>query len=518
MGDSRFEVEIVKRNSVSFARKTIKTEGTVQNRSPRVHAVSFEIDTGEAFLFRPVERRPDELSTGTAHASIRIDIELLHPQPHPTEADTGLRACEKRAERRFPLRATSREEKRSAIFRVDGGFAKLDQRVQRGANAKLFHVVQEELRDDRSIGSRRTVDDYGDFGHLLNSTRRSWMAVANPYLFTLLCSQLGLSRARPILVFSEVPLKAGILERLSASFRTQLHALRPCAALVLLSGCQGNQEPPSPRIYTSDADLVLKLPDESTGESLARSMEAVFLPPSDMPSAAQRISLAPEKEVQWNQPLGANECLHLLARLDGPPSGQPLGLRIRNEEGKILAADEENDGVAAISSWCSTSEQVLRVEAQSSIAGELLVTTQVTPGSPTEVRISDHAQRWLPGFRAVGPVHRYVLANNQRVELPIAMRNDACYGVVVAADGGLEDIDVRLLSLTGEQMALEVSTAADAFVGPYCPVHDSVVRVEFRAYKGQGAFDWQVFDIGRAAGETMLRAREASPDGIRGWE
>lgn len=281
-------------------------------------------------------------------------------------------------------------------------------------------------------------------------------------------------------------------------------------------------------------EATLAIPDESTAVSIHESMHAIFLAPSEVPLDVRTQSVTPERPATFDLPLVEDACLSVVAELDGPPTGQPLTLRIVNPLGEAVWTDERNDGVAALSHWCPPQAPApaapsdvsggddapaarYTLQAESAIAGTLRVTKRwETPNAETRA-LSELAQRWLPGFRPLGPPQRYLLAPNQRAELPFAVRSDACYGLIAVGEPSVEDLDLRLLTLDGEQLALEVSTEPRAFVGPICPVHDGVVRVEFRMYAGSGGFRWQLFDIDRETGRALLERRAASADGRRGW-
>lgn len=83
------------------------------------------------------------------------------------------------------------------------------------------------------------------------------------------------------------------------------------------------------------------------------------------------------------------------------------------------------------------------------------------------------------------------------------------------AEGGLEDLDTALYDLQGERLALEVATDQASVVGPWCPRRDMVVRVEFRAYKGQGSFYWQRWEADARTGAILNEITLKSADGSR---
>lgn len=126
----------------------------------------------------------------------------------------------------------------------------------------------------------------------------------------------------------------------------------------------------------------------------------------------------------------------------------------------------------------------------------------------------EQARRDLVGFRAYGPLQRDVLANNMRRSFPLAVSGGHCVAVAAQAEEGLDDLDAQLLDLTGEVLALEVATDASSIVGPYCPLHDEIIRVDFRAYAGQGAYRWQRWEAPKHIGQRWVQARMASKDGV----
>lgn len=125
----------------------------------------------------------------------------------------------------------------------------------------------------------------------------------------------------------------------------------------------------------------------------------------------------------------------------------------------------------------------------------------------------EQARRDLVGFGAYGPLQRDVLANNMRRSFPLAVSADHCIAIAAQAEEGLQDLDAQLLSLDGELLALEVATDASSIVGPYCPLHDEILRVEFRAYAGQGGYRWQRWEASKPIGQRWVEARMRSKDG-----
>lgn len=119
----------------------------------------------------------------------------------------------------------------------------------------------------------------------------------------------------------------------------------------------------------------------------------------------------------------------------------------------------------------------------------------------------------LPGFRGYGPLQRDILQNNARVSLPLAVSGDHCIAIAAYAEDGLEDLDARFLDLNGDQLALEVATDRASILGPYCPLDNEIIRVEFRAYKGQGTFRWQRWESALDIGNQLIEARMRSADG-----
>lgn len=133
--------------------------------------------------------------------------------------------------------------------------------------------------------------------------------------------------------------------------------------------------------------------------------------------------------------------------------------------------------------------------------------------TPVDRALYAQARRDLPGFRAYGPLQHDTLMNNERRSMPLAVSGDHCIAIAAHAAEGLEDLDAQLLDLHGDRLALEVATDASSIVGPYCPRKDEIIRVEFRAYAGQGSFQWQRWESEKSVGARLLDARQRAKDG-----
>lgn len=135
------------------------------------------------------------------------------------------------------------------------------------------------------------------------------------------------------------------------------------------------------------------------------------------------------------------------------------------------------------------------------------------PADAVDQALFEQARRDLIGFRGYGPLQTEVLAHDRRRSYPLAISRDHCLAIAAHADAGLQDLDAQLLGLDGEVLALEVATDASSIVGPYCPLEDEIIRVEFRAYEGQGGFRWQRWEAPKSIGQRLVDARMASKDG-----
>lgn len=214
-------------------------------------------------------------------------------------------------------------------------------------------------------------------------------------------------------------------------------------------------------------------------------------------------------------------CLHvLLERDDNDATDHPLALRVRttsspDEEGRTLAIAQAHATALPLSGICPSREQALPLELEIRGAANASYTLRLfLPQSDALERgVFAQGRRDLPGFQPYGPLQEDTLAANRRGSFPLALSPERCFAIVAYADEGLLDIDARLVRLSGELLALEVSTDQASVLGPYCPYELEVARVEFRAYEGEGRFRWQVWASPEATGRRLYEAREASPTG-----
>lgn len=216
----------------------------------------------------------------------------------------------------------------------------------------------------------------------------------------------------------------------------------------------------------------------------------------------------------------------------------PFRLRLTRKSGAVddvrsvvMGSDDagtgaENDGTrsanpaspapmyaAVLSSICADTAGTYRIEISSRAAQAMTVVWQDEGKNTPLTHLQSVVQDALPGFRRAGPPQRHTLVAAQRAQFPLFVSAGRCIGVAAQGEGDVVDLDARFLSLTGEELALDVSTDTSAVVGPYCPYEDEVIRVEFRMYDGQGSFQWQVWDEDETRGRALENARRASPDG-----
>lgn len=190
-------------------------------------------------------------------------------------------------------------------------------------------------------------------------------------------------------------------------------------------------------------------------------------------------------------------------------SGQARSLRGQ----RVLALDRQVSTAVILPHVCPETAGDLTFDVRAAPQTTFRLRVHAWRGSPSDFGLYTRAHTDLPGFQAHGPIQTDTLPANQRRTFPFAVAKDRCVAVVAFAEEGLHDLDARLLSLQGEQLALEVATDQGSVVGPYCPFDDEIIRVEFRAYAGQGSFQWQLWDAPKTVGQRLLTAREASADG-----
>lgn len=180
---------------------------------------------------------------------------------------------------------------------------------------------------------------------------------------------------------------------------------------------------------------------------------------------------------------------------------------------QLLAYDTQDASAWIMPHVCPEETTRVQLVLRGQPRQEYQLQVQRTASDAVDRALYAQAHRDLPGFRGYGPLQRDVLQNNARISLPLAVSREHCIAIAAYAEAGLDDLDARFLDLHGDLLALEVATDHASILGPYCPLDDEIIRVEFRAYKGQGAFRWQRWESDIDIGNQLVDARIQSKDG-----
>lgn len=295
---------------------------------------------------------------------------------------------------------------------------------------------------------------------------------------------------------------------------------RPCAAvLVVLTGCNGERTRLEPTTFVPAPEATITLEVREAITSADIDQRATFLPGDDAAAGESlRLALNTDGHAQESVALRAGECLSAAAHLVSATVRGEVHLSLTDASTGARWIDDSDTQTAAIARWCTSHDQTLTLALTGPPREDVLIALHVETATPIDLQLWQDATQYFTPFRPQSPTHHFALAQGKRATFPFAVERDRCYAIVAAGGDGVEDLDLRLINLRGEQLLLEVATDARAFVGPYCPRHDEVVRAEFRMYAGEGEFGWRVLDIARDEGAAIAAQRLASPDGVKGWD
>jgi hypothetical protein len=99
------------------------------------------------------------------------------------------------------------------------------------------------------------------------------------------------------------------------------------------------------------------------------------------------------------------------------------------------------------------------------------------------------------------------LATDQVVVRPVTLEAGTCYRVLVAGEGAVEDVDLRLLvSGNPDPLRADESTARDATLGvvrPLCPETSAEHSLEIAMTAGAGGVAWRLFRRGTGGGVVV---------------
>lgn len=294
--------------------------------------------------------------------------------------------------------------------------------------------------------------------------------------------------------------------------------------LTLQGGCrstaeQESQEAPSdtPAVLRIDRGVEAMAPDDR--------LRMLFIAPyGGSQSLQQALTTSAERRAVTEHRFLADHCYDLLVRGPDAPAN-PWTVRIlrtpttdpntpaESHQRRSLSYDRSHNEVAILPSFCPGETIDTRIEIHGEAHAAYHLEIYERRAEETESALWRRGRQDLPGFRPTGPRQSDTLAFNRRSSFPLAVTNTRCFAIVAHGENTLEDLDSRLLDLQGRSLALEVATDASSIVGPYCPFEDEIIRVEFRAYAGQGQFYWQLWEAPAAVGQLLLDARNASPSG-----
>ena len=121
------------------------------------------------------------------------------------------------------------------------------------------------------------------------------------------------------------------------------------------------------------------------------------------------------------------------------------------------------------------------------------------PLAPPLSALDALAKRYAAGLSADGPAMEGELAAGERRDHLLVLRSGACYRVLGAAEGSLEDLDLALFDPAGAPVAEDPGQDRYPVLGVQsgvCPAQAGSFRLQAHAYVGQGKYAVRVFRTG----------------------
>jgi hypothetical protein len=118
-------------------------------------------------------------------------------------------------------------------------------------------------------------------------------------------------------------------------------------------------------------------------------------------------------------------------------------------------------------------------------------------GPPIDVELSSVAKRLgALGYKLEGDLLYGGLPERRREVRRVALDGEHCYALAAVGDGDVEDIDLRLLSVsdTASLVAADVTRRRDAVV-KVCPERSGTYVLDVRMYRGAGNYVVQSFNL-----------------------
>lgn len=301
-----------------------------------------------------------------------------------------------------------------------------------------------------------------------------------------------------------------------------------CAAPLLYgAGCK-SKTPTETRISDSDRTRHLRVDSGAEPMHDVARLYSLFLPGASMVDDNSRTLTADARGLAFvRETIAKGECVDVLVDVPQndahtafiaifsllPAHDDDTRAILDTHRQRLLAYDTQDAGAWILPHICPEDAETVQIVIRGQPNQEYQLQIHRTTSDDVDRALFAQARRDVPGFRGYGPLQRDVLQNNARLSLPLAVSGGHCIAIGAYAEAELDDLDARFVDLNGDQLALEVATDRASILGPYCPLTDEIIRVEFRAYAGQGAFRWQRWESPRSIGNRLVEARMQSVDG-----
>lgn len=256
------------------------------------------------------------------------------------------------------------------------------------------------------------------------------------------------------------------------------------------------------RVLGTVQDEAPTLPDDPL-HARYEEVERLFargLTPVDLP---ERVSMRPGSPLQRSMRLRGDTC-HVVAAV-AEPDRVDLQLIVADADGEELAADRSRDAFPVVPSFCPPADGLYSIRLQVR-GGEAEVLWNVWPVREDAALVGGLLalrDRWAPAGRATGPMHRGLLAEGGRLDVPVALLPGTCYAVVARAQDEGVDLDLALLDARKQPLLRDIALDATPVLPRYCPEQAELLHLRFTMFSGRGPFHWQVFEWPAQADATQ---------------
>ena len=248
---------------------------------------------------------------------------------------------------------------------------------------------------------------------------------------------------------------------------------------------------------------------ESSGPRLARG--AARLASTFAPQGRPLFAPVPWKFSQAGRqdlPVTLKQGMRVAFLAYAQPSEIDLDLVLTLPDGLQAAEDRSPDEMPVIVHFVVPRDGIYNLRASADGAGEALLMGFEEATLPETFAARDLqalAGRYLPGAKAMSPVHRESLLPGHAARLTFAALAGHCYGVVAVGSKELRDLDLYLATAEGQELEEDTGPTPDVVIPEVCIDHAGMTTVTLRAAEGQGDAFWQVYELGRR------RAHRATP-------